>query len=185
VKKITFVNIIFILITMKKSSVILMWGVITAIVSALFKEFTYNLSNNIQLLGLAIFIAGLIIGTFQYRNKTNGGYGSFGNLYGFGMLLSLVIGVFGIIHVFIFNSMHPDFVSSALEKSRAMMVMQNASDQQIEMGMRIKRFFLESPVGIIVGGIIGSALFGAIFSLLSSAIAARPKPLIEEDNTTA
>lgn len=168
---------------MKKSTVILMWGVITGIVLALFKEVTVNMNNAIQLLGIVFFFGGLLVATLQYRNKVNGGFGSFGNLYGFAILVSLVAGVIGIIHSFIFREIHQDVIQSMLSQTRAIMVAQRAPEAQIEMSIKFKDWMVENPAGIVIMGIFGSAFMGALLGLLSAGITAKRKPIFEENTT--
>lgn len=168
---------------MKKSTVILMWGVITAVLMAIFSQFTYQMEGGVRFITYLIFFAGLLVAKLQYRNKVNGGYASFGQLYGLGMLLTLVVAVIVTINFFILLKMHPGFVENAIEQARAQMVMKKTPDEIIEKSLNVTRFFLENPLGIIAGGIVGMAFWGALLSLLSAGIAAKKKPMFEENTT--
>jgi hypothetical protein len=170
---------------MKKSSAIIMWGVITALSSIVYYWVT-NISGvpnkSTQWIGYIIFFAGLLVGTLQYRNKANGGYVSFGEAYKVGILMTLIIAVLGTINFLVFLQIQPDFPAKILEQSRIDMVNKGMSADQIDMGLKYASKFMTSQM-MIIFGIIGQIIGGAILSLLSAGIAAKPKPLIEEDNT--
>jgi hypothetical protein len=170
---------------MKKSSVILMWGVITALSSILYywvKNISGVPNKSMQWIGYIIFFAGLLVGTLQYRNKANGGYVSFGEAYKVGILMTLIIAVLGTINFLVFLQIHPDFPGKILEQSRIDMVNKGMSSDQIEMGLKYASKFM-TPQMMIIFGLIGQTIGGAILSLLSAGISAKPKPLIQDDNT--
>jgi hypothetical protein len=158
-----------------------MWGAIIGIVMALYVELTYEMSTGIKLAGYLLFFGGLVAAKMQFRDKVNQGYASFGKLYGLGMLIALVAGVVAVIHFFIFIKIHPTFVDDTLAQNKAMMIMYKVPDDQIESSLRRTRWFLENPIGITIGNIIGQAFFGAILSLLSAGITARNKPIFSDD----
>ncbi|HXB13849.1 MAG TPA: DUF4199 domain-containing protein [Bacteroidia bacterium] len=172
---------------MKKSSVILMWGVITALSSIVYYWIT-NISGvpnkSMQWIGYIIFFAGLLVGTLQYRNKANGGYVSFGEGYKVGILMTLIIAVLGTINFLVFLQVHPDFPTKILEQSRIDMVNKGMTTDQMDMAMKYTSKFL-TPQMMIIFGLVGQIIGGAILSLLSAGISAKNKPLIEDDNTPA
>ncbi len=172
---------------MKKSSVILMWGVITALASIAYYWMT-NISGvpnkSMQWIGYIIFFGGLLVGTLQYRNKANGGYVSFGEAYKVGILMTLIITVLGTINFLIFLQMHPDFPAKILEQSRVDMVNRGMTTDQIDMGLKYASKFM-TPQMMIIFGLFGQIIGGAILSLLSAGISTKKKPLIDDDNTPA
>lgn len=168
---------------MKKSSVILMWGVITAVLMAIFAQLTYQLEGGVRFITYLIFFAGLVVAKLQYRNKVNGGFASFGQLYGLGMLITLVVAVLTAINFFILLKIHPGFAENAIEQARANMIMKKTPDEIIEKSLSVTRFFLENPLGIITGTIVGMTFWGALFSLLSAGITTKRKPMFEENTS--
>jgi len=173
---------------MKKSSAILMWGVITALASIVFYWIT-NMSGvpnkSLQWLGYVIYFAGLLVGTLQYRNKANGGYISFGEAYKVGILMSLIFAALSTINFVIFLQVHPEFPDKILEQSRIDMVNKGMTSDQMELGLKYARKFL-SPGIMVVFGLVGQIIGGAILSLLSAGISSKPKPpMMDDDNNPA
>jgi hypothetical protein len=169
---------------MKKSTVIIMWGVITGVVDCVFYQFlnmSDNMNSSLRYISWVLIFAGLLVGTLQYR-KANDGYASFGEGYKAGILMTLIISVIATLGFVIFLQMHPDFMQKMMDQQRIAMVNRGMTSDQIDKAMGYAKMFT-SPGVMIVFSILGCILTGAIMSLLSSGIAARNKPLIEDDNT--
>jgi len=185
-KKITFVNIILIYSYMKKSTVIILWGLITAIAMSLFSLGMYmagNMNKSIQYISFIIMFGGLLMGMIQFRNKVNGGFGTFGDMYKVGMLITVVITLVSAVYFMIFLQLTPGFIDKIREQAQADMVNKGLSNEQIQMSMKYMATFT-SPLLMSIFGILGNLFFGAILGLLAAAISAKPKPFMEEGNNT-
>jgi hypothetical protein len=170
---------------MKKSTVIIMWGLITSLVSALFFEFLVVIgqaTGALQYLSFLILFAGLFLGMKQYRDKANGGYASFGELYKSGIFMSFVMVPIGIIDRFLVKAFHPQYMQDVMDAAQAKMINKGYPDQQIEMSLKITRWFSFSPAGIIISGILGSIIIVLIMGLITAGLLSKVKPFMEEDN---
>ncbi len=172
---------------MKKSTVIVRWGIITAIVMSLFSYLMYvtgaSFSNpSVSYFGYVIMIGGMIMAMRQFRDKVNGGYASFGDQYKIGILMVLIISVITTIYFLIFMQLSPDFISKMIEQSQANMVNKGMSSEQIEMAMKYTKMFM-TPAMMMIFSLIGNIIIGAIVGLLAAAITSKPKPFMEDNNT--
>jgi hypothetical protein len=170
---------------MKKSTVIILWGVITGIVNDIFYQIlnmTGNMEGSLHYISWLIVFGGLLVGTLQYR-KANDGFASFGECYKAGILMTLIISVLGTAGFAFFLFGHPDFVSHLIEQQRAAYVNRGMTSDQIDKAMSMAKNFMTPPV-LIVFSFIGEIITGAIMSLLSSGIVARKKPLVHEEEVT-
>ena len=171
---------------MKKSAVIPVWGLITAVSCCLYSlalALSGNTSNrSLSYVTFLIMFAGMLIGVIQYR-KANGGYGSFGQLYKVAILITLIVAVISTIYLIVFMQVNPGFMDKIREQAQADMVNKGYSAEQIEMGMKMMNTFL-SPGAMIIYGLLGNLFFGALLGLLAAGISVKPKPFNEEDNNT-
>jgi len=169
---------------MKKSTVIIVWGLITGIASSVFYLFlnmSDNMNSGLSYISWIIIFAGLLVGALQYR-KANNGHLTFGEGYTAGILMTLIIAVIGTISFFIYLNGHPDFSQKMMDMQRTKMVNKGMSEDQIEMAMKMASKFMSST-SMIIFGFFGSIVTGAILSLLSSGITMK-KPPIDGENTT-
>jgi len=169
---------------MKKSTVILMWGGLTGVVSVIFYQILYATgqeNSGLRWFNLIILFLGLFIGTMQFRNKVNGGYLTFGEGFKTGFLMVLIITLLTVIATTIQLQLHPDFIDKILAQSRDNMINKGMTDEQIEMGMKYTKMFTSAPM-IIIFTILGSLFGGAIFSLITAGLCSRRKPLFDEAN---
>ena len=167
---------------MKKSTVILMWGGGTGIISVIFYQILYATAQEnspLRWLNLLILFLGLFIGTMQFRNKVNGGYLSFGEGFKTGFLTVLLITAITLIATIIdMEFLHPDFIDKILAQSRDSMN-KGMTEDQIEIGMHYTKMWT-TPLMIILFTIIGSIIGGAIFSLITAALCTRKKPIFDD-----
>src|ERR1700730_16522645 len=98
---------------MTKSKVIIMWGIITGVVEIIFYQLlnlSGNTSGGLQSISYLILLGGLIGGMMQFRNKVNGGYATFGELYKVGMLMTLILSVITVAHLLIYMQINHGFI---------------------------------------------------------------------------
>lgn len=121
-----------------------------------------------------LFIA-VIWGCITYSNQMNGQV-TFGNIFGHGFKMSVVIALILIVWVVLATSvLFPDMKDKALEIARQRMEERgNLSDTQIDQGIEFtKKFFIPFAIGATL---LGTLIFGAIASLIGAAVA-KKKPV--------
>jgi hypothetical protein len=169
---------------MSKSKVIILWGVITAVVEIGYYEIlniSGNMNGGLQSISYLLMLGGLIMGMMQYRNKVNGGYAKFGELYKVGMFMTLILAVLSVVHLVIYLQINPGLIDTIRAQAEANMVNKGMTPEQIKMGMHYTEKFT-TPSMMIIFGFIGNIFGGAILGLLAAGISARQKPVMEEDN---
>jgi hypothetical protein len=173
---------------MKKSTVIIIWGLITAIAMCSFYLSLY-LTNSMGRVGIVylvdlILFAGLQIGVIQYRNKANGGYATFGELYKATMLITLVLTIFIAVYYIIFLQLAPDYLLKVKEvtmaQAQARLGNQEMSQEQKELSEKIFNA-VSSPTVMVLSTIVSNLLGGAILGLIVSAIGKKTKPQTQEE----
>jgi len=127
--------------------------------------------------------AGILMGMRQFRDKVNGGFGSFGDLYKVGIMMVLVIAAISTVYFIIFLQLTPGFIDRIRQQAQADMVNRGMSSDQIDMAMKMTEKFT-TPTLMIIFGFIGNLFFGAILGLLAAGISSKAKPFTEQDNIT-
>jgi putative membrane protein (TIGR04086 family) len=167
---------------MKKSTVILIWGGITGIASAIFYQILYATGqedSQLRWLNILIIFLGLFIGTRQFRDKANEGYLTFGQGFKTGFFMVLIITLIGVIATIVDLQLHPDFVDKIVEKSKDSMINKGMSEDQIEMSLKYVKMWT-TPAMIILFVIVGSLISGAILSLITAGISTKAKPIFDD-----
>jgi hypothetical protein len=156
----------------------LIYGLLTAVVSIVFSILTYILDvpfkSPVMYFSLVILLAGIFYGTFQYRNVYLGGYISFGKAFLSGFIIVLTAAILSSLYSYIFLTfIDPSYlekiIQQTLEQTEAKMAEKGVTADQMEPALAMTRKFM-SPVMMLVMGILSSAFFGAILSLISAAI---------------
>jgi len=171
---------------MKKSSVVLKWGIITSVVMCVYSYLLYVTNaaftmRSLSYLSIVIMVGGLAMGMIEFRNKVNGGFATFGKQFGLGMLMTLIIAAISTIYFEVLVASTP-YMDNMLAQSQAEMVNKGMSSEQIEMGMKYAKMFM-SPVLMGVFGLIGNAIMGAIASLIAAAITSKAAPIGGDNNS--
>jgi len=122
----------------------------------------------------ALFLAGIIWACISYSNQLNANV-TFGNLFAHGFKTTAVVTVITLLYtVLAFKVLFPEMVDKSIEITRQKMVADGkASESQIDKTLTMMRdhFVLFAVVGLI----IGSAIIGAVSSLIGAAVA-KKKP---------
>ncbi len=111
----------------------------------------------------------------HYSNQMNNQV-TFGNVFGYGFKLSIVVALIMIVYVLlVMTVVFHDRKERALEIARERMEERgNLSDAQIEQGIEFtKKFFFPFVIGAIL---LGTVIFGTIASLIGAAVA-KKKPV--------
>ncbi|MEM7101962.1 MAG: DUF4199 domain-containing protein [Bacteroidota bacterium] len=126
-----------------------------------------TVSNVINLVVMSIAI---VLGLRTYRDETLGGSLTFGQGFGTGMLISLIMGVLMAIWTYVFMAfVAPDFIEKILDMSRESMIDRGMDDDTIEQAMKQTAAFM-TPAMMSVFAVVGTLLFGLVISLISAAI---------------
>jgi hypothetical protein len=160
----------------KKSafSTALKYAIITALASLIFTILIYMIKIHVYwwagVLGLLIPIAGLIFLVKERRDKDLNGYITFGQAFSIGFLFFVLIGAIGMLTGFLMNEViAPDMSEDILRNMEDKLLNRGMSEEQVEMTMRFQRKLQSSPLREILT-LIGSAIIGALFSLIVAAI---------------
>ncbi|MBD2720492.1 DUF4199 domain-containing protein [Hymenobacter armeniacus] len=164
------------------TSVALRYGLLTGLVSIIV-SFALNVlhleQSPARWLSLLILAGGIWLAQHFYKQH-NGGYMSYGEGMGIGMLLALVSSVIGAIFSYIYVSfVDNDAITRMLDKARADMESRGGvSDEQIDQAMQMTAKFM-TPGFIALFVVLFSLLFGLGLSLVISAIVKNSKPEFE------
>lgn len=130
---------------------------------------------------LLISVLGIVLGTRAVRaEKGPNAAFSYGEAFKAGFLVVLFAGITGAIFQFIYYTLlFPDFADVAIQWTRSLMEKMGAPSGKIEAQIEEMRASMTIPRQVIKG-FISNLIFGAIVSLITSAILKRSAP----DNLT-
>lgn len=158
---------------MEKKQTHLIYGLITGIVSVIIGLIVYLTGQafkpGMQYISVIPFLAGIILNAIAY-SKANDGAVTFGNVFGSGFKASVVVMVIFLVYSIISLYAFPDIKEKTLEIARESMAKNpKMTDETMDtaMAMTMKLW----GVFYIGGAIVGSLIYGAIFSLIGGAIA--------------
>jgi len=169
----------------KKSalSTALKYAVITALASFIFSIIIYvthmYLNSWIQWLGLVILIVGLIFVVRERRDKDLNGYITFGEAFNVGFVFCMILAVFSVLmNLLMTQVIAPDMMPEIIKNAEQQMIDKGMSDDQIQLGMKYTKMFT-TPLAQVIGGLLFTAFFGAIFSLIVAAIFKKNNPQLQ------
>jgi drug/metabolite transporter (DMT)-like permease len=140
------------------------------IISLLLYVFSLSDQTFVQYLSLAIIIAGIIIGILNYKNKVEGGFITYGQSLGSGVLTGLFAAiVLSVYTIIFFKFIDPDMVNVILKKAEENMRdrNQNMTEDQIDMAMSYTRKFM-NPYIMAITSTIWLTFMSFIASLIIS-----------------
>jgi uncharacterized membrane protein YciS (DUF1049 family) len=135
-------------------------------------------------IGTIVLVIVLIVFCIQFgKQKTDGV--SFGNVFGYGFRISLVVAVlimiYSLISVYL---IFPEYVDQVIAQSRATLEAKgNMSEDQIDQGVAMTRKFM-TPVPVAIFSFLGTLIVGIIGALLGAAFTKKSEatPAIFQDN---
>jgi len=150
------------------------WGAITGVVLILYSLILYvtNQTYNqaLGLLSYGFLIAGILIGSFAYRDKVMGGTISYGNAFLTGLLITIFAGILSSFFSFILvRYIDPGMIEQAIAKTEEKMLNKGLNEDQIELAIERSRKYIGSPITVIIGMFFFS-LIGTAISLITAAI---------------
>src|ERR1043165_8321195 len=160
----------------KKSvfSTALKYAIITALASFIFSIVVYAthmyLNSWIQWIGLLILLVGLVFVVKERRDKDLSGYITFGEAFNVGFLFCMILAVFSVLmNLLMTQVIAPDMMTEIINNAQQKMIDKGMTDEQIDIAMKYTKMFT-SPVAQVIIGILFTAFFGAILSLIVAAI---------------
>jgi hypothetical protein len=164
------------------SSNALKWGLLVAAVGIIYSLILYilDLSMNKWLSNVTFifYIAGMIVGTIQYRKQQMGDFMAYSQAVKSTFLIGLFSSILLAIYSFIFlKFIDPGMIDTIIESSREQIVKSNPqlSDDQVDKALSISRYFTNVYV-IPLMSIIMSSLVSIIIALILSIFIKKEDP---------
>lgn len=161
-------------------------GLITGLILIIYTLLLYatdNLLNPNFFLGILnylILIAGIVIGTRNFRDQSLEGYISYGKALGYGVVLCVFTGiVFGIFNYLLYEVIDPDLMEKSMKVIQEEMLNRGLPADQVETMSEMQRNF-RTPFMMMIGSVFTYAFLGLIFSLVTSAFLKKDKPMFNE-----
>ncbi|WP_128544349.1 DUF4199 domain-containing protein [Larkinella soli] len=160
----------------------LKWGVISGVISMVYTTALYisgQFTNTaLTWLSLVISVVLIVMAMREYRSLNNGFMS-----YGEGLSLGTLLTVIGALIATTYNFIYTTFIDTTirqqvLDQARANMEDQGMSDEQVEQAIELAQR-LQSPGLQFLFGILVSAFFGLLISLVVAAFLRRNKPFGE------
>jgi hypothetical protein len=158
------------------------YGMLVGLISIII-SFGLNISHLEQSPAKWLTMVVLIVGTVlaqKFFRQANGGFMSYGQGLGVGMVLAGVSAVLSAIFSYVYaTAIDPDMSTRILDKARSDMEARgNMSDAQIDQAMHWTAMFMQGPalIGIVL---IAGLLTGLVVSLITAAVLKNPKPEFE------
>jgi hypothetical protein len=149
---------------------------ITLITMSVVLVLTGKYSSRLQYAGYLILVAGIAVGTLNFRDKYCGGFLSYGKSLASGVLISatagLLLGVFSFIYA---RYVNPGFIEEVMQQVQLEWERQGMSDDQMRTAEKITRWFMQ-PGMLVFMTLLGYSFWGTILSLLVSAFVKRDPP---------
>lgn len=150
------------------------YGLYLGLALIIFSLITYvtGLIGNkaVSFLSYVIYIGMIAFAMVNFRGKENGGILKYGQGVGLGTLTSVVGGVLSSIFMFIlFKYIDPSLIEHVVNQAMEEALQKGAPEEHLAEAEKWIRIFT-SPTAMLVIGIIGSAFFGLIISLILAAI---------------
>ncbi|MCY7357263.1 MAG: DUF4199 domain-containing protein [Rudanella sp.] len=164
--------------------VALKWGLLTALVGILLKSIQYAqeayTSPAYSMLGIAVSVGGLVLAMREFRTQ-NGGYMTYGEGLGLGVLMFALIGLLDTTYVMVYQTViDPDMNAKVLEQAREQLEKAKLPDSLAEkMDEAMEEAADKKQKGVsgltFIAGIFGQIFWGFILSLIVSGFMSRKK----------
>ena len=156
-------------------------GLILIIVSVLFYILGKSDSGIQTWIAYAVLVAGIIIGTQNYRDNLLGGYVTYSQCLSSGTLITFFTAIITSFYTYIFFTfIDASLIDIILEKQMIAMEDQGMDDADIEMAMMYTRKFM-TPLWMSILSLLSYTFMGFIFSLLTSVFLKRKDDSFESN----
>jgi len=130
-----------------------------------------------------IYIGVLCYAMINYRDKVNGGVLKYGQGVGLGTFTMIIGGFMSSVFSFILMTyIDPGLVDQIINIAMEEAMAKGLPEAQIEMTEKMVRMFT-NPIAMLVVGILGSGIIGAIISLILAAIFKKEPSIFEGAET--
>jgi Protein of unknown function (DUF4199) len=159
---------------MEKKQTHIMYGFITGIIMVVLGIVLYvtglTFKNEaVQYIAQIPFLVGVILNAMAY-SKANDGFVTFGNVFGSGFKMSLIVAIVMVVWSFIAMFVFPDMKDKVLALAREkMLVNPKVTEEQIDMSLNVMKKYWTAIM--VAGALFGTLFYGAIFALIGGAIA--------------
>jgi len=150
-------------------------GVGLIVLTLLAYLFNISETNWLSLLGFAVLLAGIILGTLQYRNEGAGGFISYGRALGYGTLISVFTAFISSVFIYVFYLyVAPDAHQLIKDAYYDNLIESNTelNDEQIDYLVNL----FTSPLMLSIMNFLSFSFIGFIFSLVTSAFIKKNDP---------
>ncbi|GAB1449457.1 MAG: DUF4199 domain-containing protein [Bacteroidetes bacterium] len=164
-----------------KGQVVIKFAIIYALVSIGISLVFYIMDINqsgwlAALPSLVLTTAILFFGLNSRKNDTLGGYMSYSQGLGTGMLIVLAGSLVASLYQYVFLTfIDPEFVEKALNLAKEEMLKKEMSEDQIEQAISMSRKMMKPWVMSLIG-LFGSLFFGLIINLILAAVTKKEDP---------
>jgi MFS family permease len=125
---------------------------------------------------LIAVLGSIYFGIISRRNNTLGGYISYGQGVGTGMLITVFASVIITIYSYVFmNYIDPDMMENIITETKKKMIEDGTSEEAIEASVGMMRK-MQSPTTMAIFGFIGQMFYGLIASLIVAAFTKKEDP---------
>jgi hypothetical protein len=152
----------------------LIYGVGTGLVLIVYTLIMYvanlYLSQTMQYLSFVVLIAGMVIGSIQYRKVALKGFMTYGQAFSVNFLIGLFATIVSVIFIFFYvKYINTGMLDELLAQARIKIEAKagNMSQEQLDQAMSMTERFM-TPVGMVIWGFLGNAFWAAVFSLIIS-----------------
>lgn len=158
---------------------------LASIVFTLILYLTEMLGNSaLGWISFIISIAILSWAMINFRDKQNGGVLRYGQGVGLGTLSMFFGGILSSIFTFVlYNYIDPGIIDQLVNQALEEAMAKGTPEAQMEMVEKWTRMFM-NPTAMLIMGIIGSPIIGAIISLILAAIFKKEPPVFEAAEAT-
>lgn len=137
----------------------------------------------LTLLMYAAMIGGVIMGQIKHRNNDLGGYITYGRAFACGMLVMIFASiVYALYFIILTQWFDPNYINKMLDETTQILAQNGLTDEQIETALQMSKQMI-TPLFTLFSSILSYAIWGAIFSLITSAIVKRT-PSVFDNNYT-
>ena len=150
-------------------------GIFISVIQLILLVFGFGESSFLQWIIYIALIMSILYGSRMYRDRVCGGYITFTQSLGFGLLLSLGASVIFSFFLYIYMKyVDTEYISQVLDQMEVTMYENEIKESDIEMIMTLYRSFL-TPGAMAVGLIFTYFLIGGAISLITSFFVKNPK----------
>ncbi len=148
------------------------WGLILGFLSIIYTAILYfadqMFNQTLGYLSILIMVVAIFLGIKAYRDNFKGGYISYGQAVGSGVIISLYASILSAIFtILLYKLIDPDLVNKLYSFTEQQTLDKGVPEEQIEMTMKFTKIFL-NPYLMAVMAVFGGVFMGVIISLIEA-----------------